>query len=385
MKIFIKLSLSLIALIGTTVALAGSDAGHGIDFHDPYRNNAWFAGPENSIRACIKASSTFGVEETDLRKEIQAAFQLWTDYLKTKHLNDPKGYWYVPLAHQLEFNEKCAGNEDLTFYFGVSDELIQKFLKNYSDPVAFSEKTAYDPKTGWGKGVIWVSAPRKVQTYYTLDWKRPHYLLTALAHELGHVMGVEHMPDTVMDSEMGYRLIESGGPSGSALNVPIGAIDGRAEEVVSCKDCLYQFKEAGHAQLQSRFEKLTKRKPVGNVAAVLELKEGFGQKTGTLRLIDSQGEETFSLKVQKEILWRNGNQRAFKCIFNGQTREGIPNGRGVLYGELWSEKIRVPISLSRNLSYTAEIVDLDGPVPNNKEDDSDFFHGHTFKILDPNN
>jgi hypothetical protein len=327
---------------------------------------AWFHGKTKTAHYCVNVDKNFGLKAQDVQLKIQAAAETWVNYLQTKHYIGPKAGFDLDLTTSFVLNPSCQGNEELSFYFGESNDQIEKLKKGYFQPVAFSEMTndAFDQH----QGIVWVTNPG-VLGGMRVDWQLAGALDLILLHEFGHIFGSTHADDTVMARNMGEVVFRAIGNNNS-LQVPI-AID-QSHELLTCHDCTYEFTELGHAQLQSRFRKLVGRDPLGRATGTLILNEGK-IKTGVVTLRDDISATSFSIQVQKEVVWRNG--------------DGTFNGNGANYGGAYYGSLqlpsgqKLPITLSRNLSYSVEIVDLDGtPVPG-KEDDSDFFHGHSFRIL----
>lgn len=313
----------------------------------------------------------------DVEKSIEWAFEQWSTYMDTKQLVNHK------VARRVEKVTKCDGKVDLRVHLGTTDEVVEKLKKGYMNPIAFSEKTTYDEFKGRGKGVLWVTAPRKFG-YTKLDWTDLTKFRAILLHEVGHVFGNSHISGTIMDDHLGYRVLGQGGPSGDALNLPVSTIDGRSREVARCPTCTYELESGGHNQLQTRFTKLVGTPPKGRATATMRVKEVRGKHVGVITLKDDAGSYPFPFEVEKQIAWRNGDSYAFQIISppDEPSYGALATGTGVWYGFMTTPKgLKLPISFARALSYAVEVVDLDGPVPQDHEDDSDFFHGHSFKIL----
>jgi len=343
----------------------GSGAGNGTGTHDPYEFRAWFNQPGRTVSYCATISPTFGVSLEDARKVLEETFSTWVDYLQQKRLERLK------LATHLEYRPSCDGNEDLHVHFGTSDAAVEKFQAGYEWPIGFSRKTTFDPRAGWGRGILWLSNPLSYGQL-RLNWKTPDALRGALLHEWGHIFGNQHFSHTVMDEGLGYRILGRTEP-----DLPLTTIDSSSRELTTCTRCEYVYSDALPYPLAKRFQRLVGRAPVGEVSAELDYREAY-VPGGTLVIRDSVGEARFQLKVNKSIAWVN-RPLAFNVLGVGQ-----PTDARIWAGWLIDEKgTKFPVTFCQGLNFLFEIVDLEGPPPIEGEwdDGSRFFLARSYRIV----
>ena len=84
----------------------------------------------------------------------------------------------------------CDGTENITFYFGVENNVVSEFKKNYYNPTAFVERLTNDIESGVSTGFIWVAKKNQFHLGYP-NWDLKNRLLGVLLHEIGHIYGIE--------------------------------------------------------------------------------------------------------------------------------------------------------------------------------------------------
>jgi len=195
------LSIFIFILALNSIAFAGA-GGHGIDDLRPDHGAAWFLQKGRPIKYCVEVGGHFGVDSRVLLPEIDAAFKQWTTYLKKRIPESPVNTQGVYIGDCKD----TKGAENLSFYFGVSNDLVTRAMVHYDNPIAMAQKTDYKTETGWGKGFVWAinSQERDPKQKYP-NWSNETSRYVMILHELGHVFGCDHIDGTVMQSGLaGY-------------------------------------------------------------------------------------------------------------------------------------------------------------------------------------
>jgi len=198
-----------------SVAFGGeNDTGNPMDRKLPGLNSAWFTadvGDLNArpIRYCLQIQEGFGYSESVLLDKIEWAFETWNQYLRerdTFQRVDPRFDRVLSLRRKIL--SECDGTQDLTFYLGVNDPVVEKYKTQFHAPTAFTQRLDQDYFSGWGKGFVWLSVPHVSQDPQCVPI--PHWtgvtgelnLRGTLLHEIGHVYGTGHISGTIMDEQL---------------------------------------------------------------------------------------------------------------------------------------------------------------------------------------
>lgn len=259
-----------IAIAATQFAWAGADSGGGDNFK-PEHGAAWFEDSAKDFTRCYESASDFGASEAEVDAAFQKALGKWRDYFDSRGLTKA----YIPIASSKGFSlsstllPKCDGTEDLKIYLGVKDARVKKAAEAYDNPTAFPYRDSFDNKTMWGKGFIWMAKEGSIKSSPKFPAWNSDQLLTILLHEVGHVLGSEHMNSTVMDARISEIMLNSLDPrSGSR---PISEIDGQWE-LIQCAKCSYTKKlNVFGSSEEAIFQSLAGRKQIGDIWETLEL------------------------------------------------------------------------------------------------------------------
>jgi len=339
---------TLVALLSLngSLALAGGDSSGGTDLLPPDANAAWFlegADGEQArvIHYCVEIAPDFGVSPDEASATIEKAFGIWRDYIDLHQLNaDP--YRGRHLVLTVEKMASCSGNQDLRFLLGVETPEIQKARVRYFNPFAIAWKDFYDLQTGWGKGSIWVvSQGRGKPAVQVPNWQKPNYLLGQLLHEIGHVLGCEHIPGTIMRESLA-TILETG-DSAWQLN----RIDGHVLLAI-CGDNQTCYLEYPGLVRPMYFKMVAHREAVGVIQAFIKIKVANRKPAFELILKDSVGELVlvFELTPAFSSFFDFSYPAAvFKTVRNEDTEDGqwvpAPFSRNLFAGILTGE-LRVP-------------------------------------------
>lgn len=213
----------------------GSSVIVGGDTMDERLMTAWFYGTE-PVKTCYNHLESFGVAEKAAADALKSAVATWQKYFREKQISGGKEARAVNTNFQLL--GKCKGDEDLVIHFGTGPIFGNmrdlKIAEGLHNPVAYVNKTHLAKDSAWSKGYVRF-VPR---AYYSLenfpDWSVPDSLKTMLVHELGHVLGFVHEPNSIMDGAIIQKVFLSKDKTFTA------EVDQR-QELVTCGDCDARF------------------------------------------------------------------------------------------------------------------------------------------------
>lgn len=196
---FKAIVVSFIAMGG--LVFAGDEHGGG-DIND-ISSVAWFRG-KKEVRYCIETDAQFGISANEVDRAFLEALDIWKKYINTKTLNDVE-----PLVLNFKKMESCQPTSDLRLYLGIENEKVKAEKKKYTAPLAFSAREHFDYEKSWSQGFIWVAKGLSFlnQIHKAPDWAKPDYLTVIFLHEIGHLLGCEHVPGTIMSSRLAWQVI----------------------------------------------------------------------------------------------------------------------------------------------------------------------------------
>lgn len=213
----------------------GSSVIVGGDTMDERLMTAWFYGTD-AIKTCYNHLEAFGASEKAAGDALKDAVAVWQKYFRDKQISASKEARGVNLNFQLL--GKCKGDEDLVVHFGTGPIFGNmrdlKIAEGLHNPVAYVNKTHLAKDSTWSKGYIRF-VPR---AYYSLenfpDWTVKDSLKTMLVHELGHVLGFVHEPNTIMDGAVIQKVFLN---KDKAFNWDVD----QRQDLVTCGECDARF------------------------------------------------------------------------------------------------------------------------------------------------
>ncbi|MGZ3693348.1 MAG: hypothetical protein ACXWQO_04030 [Bdellovibrionota bacterium] len=189
----------------------GSFTGNGADRKGPGHGAAWFLG-DRVVHWCGNNAA--------IAPALESAVSKWKTYIEIKKIQESLR---APLPFALHFEKQstCAG----------ADLEIELSADAQADVLSGSELLEQDLARGWGKGRIWLN--EKVL-------EQPGSLETQLLHQLGHILGNDHVGGTVMTESI----------ANMAAILPVRLeIDG-SRELYLCRSCAVSWKGTGDKTYQ---------------------------------------------------------------------------------------------------------------------------------------
>ena len=220
--------------------------------------------------------------------------------------------------------------------------------------LAFRTDDPRDART-WARGYIWV-APTVLLTGKTYPWRLAP-LAGLLAHEVGHIFGIPHIPGTLMADSYVKGLAElaynKGVPDSDLLEAYL-QMDGESELFLcgSSRCALQNYH--GHLQ-EEAFSKLTGRRAVGETAARFyirrlpasderNLPNKFVQWAGSIS--DELGDYRLFLEVDNRPLQVKTGLELFHNIFSAAPLSFEAQSYQARLHSLSGE--RIPVQILRN-------------------------------------
>lgn len=319
----------------------GTEQGNGTDYYNREDGSSWFLGGDKTIKYCYVVDRNFGASKDQIRRDLKGAFAKWAHYIQAKQV-----YAHVSVNGQLAIRSQllssCNGFQDITFYFGVRDQIVEPFIQN--NTIAFAKRLKYDSVQGWSKGFVWLSPAGGLDPhvqYATVEqadfpnWSMKFNLFGVLVHELGHVYGCGHVAHTIMDERYFARLAIQEELNRALL---LGRIDSWRELYI-CNECPIDAKgtlgmvttttQAGKLTTDDgtseAFKFLTGRAPEGGPTAVKAQLIGSSEKGFKLLVSDNRQESlSFDLRLD-DMSFRSmaiGGLNVFRTVLESYARFG---------------------------------------------------------------
>jgi hypothetical protein len=286
-----KLVLLFITAISAQ-AFAGPSTSGGTDDRQYGYSAAWFVGGSKTIQGCVSVASDFGFSEDEIKSNIISVFSIWSDYMDSRKM-DPAS------RPSSKINLRpCDGTEDITFYFGVTNPQIARAKTEYNNPYGFAERISYDPVAAWGKGFIWIAQNNSIRPNIP-DWSNFDRLNGILLHEVGHVLGNEHLSGTIMDADLAIDL--STPPSVSVVE-SMKLVD-HDRQLIACTACdLFDFNPMdGLYSPERAFKLLTGHSPVGSQVTSTFKFDPYNHQIAYLVLTDQVSMNTFAATLDLPV------------------------------------------------------------------------------------
>lgn len=168
------------------------------------QKNPWWIQNIQEIRYCIlNDAEDFSASQIELNDSFIAAFSYWKkDFSAMASDFGPNA---VQVATQELSEVKCENQNDSSvdlFILAGESTLTKKqrtwFGNKLERIVGIAVRTSYDRVNLKGKGFIYLRGDRDKEH---TPWKDPKMLNRLLIHELGHVFGLDHKKDSVMEED----------------------------------------------------------------------------------------------------------------------------------------------------------------------------------------
>ena len=387
---------SLLCSVSAFADGAGSSGG-GADTFGPSTGSAWFVGEGKRIRVCTAVSSEFGLPNGANEKEmIRKVFENWHRYVDERKVESDR-VLELRLVFNLEFLSSCDGSEDLTFYFGnvknnpAVAQKIETAKKLYNNPTAFAFRQSFDEKSGWGRGFVWVKESDPALSSPSL-WQNPFRLQAILMHEIGHILGCDHVAGTVMEASLGEFIVQSSyvvraSAEPTRSEYFANHIDG-ASQLYSCWSCLTEvsgeigtpkrFEPKTGFDPRATFKRFTGRQAVGEIKARfhMELNEHDDQhpfKSLRVTYTDGVGSKTlpFLMREGGSGFDQSNDSSAFR-VYSSSAKNGgtasVTSAGGVFEGYVRDAENKLrPVTITINsvsnyswvqINYADGLVDL---------------------------
>ncbi len=218
---------------------AGGDSFGGGDNVDIRKHTAWFYG-NDPITTCFHVTEGFGLNSSQIKSHLNEVVGSWQTYFHSKKINLNRE---KKINTQFLIKDECEGGESLVLYFGTgpifSSHLDLRARQNLSRPVAYVNKTHVSTDYTWSKGYIRFVSPQAYSLGNGIHfpiWTQHHSFTNLLKHEIGHILGFTHVPNTIMDKGISSQQFVV-----DDVTIKKLAIDG-LEELIPCSDCDTHYK-----------------------------------------------------------------------------------------------------------------------------------------------
>lgn len=344
----------------------------------PDHGAAWFLGKGKTVRACYEVAPGFGADSVVIETSILQAYQTWKNYIDSKEifrdiaadLVTVDGNRLVPSV-DVELIKKCDGSEDLKFYFGATSAEVETAKAEFDSPIAFAHRSSYDATQGWGKGFIWVANSIEVDGQSPSIWSLSDTLQGILLHEIGHVLGCDHVQGTIMDEYIADWVMAAR-KYPTRVHYVLTSIDNH-KELYSCPDCSLEI-EGRISPLtnmssiidDAAFEVLMGRKPQG------EIHTKFRRLTSqphlvvgnTLTLSDEKGSHEFYFEGIGQGIVVDSSQDLFKAVLSVSSDKVLVNKVGASPARILQGQMKTASGkwVSATITFNAGMNGASSPV-----------------------
>lgn len=254
-RAFVTLTFLLASFSIQDQGIAGGSSSHGGDNRQLLDSAAWFPRHEATknriIKSCFILGSKFSVQDKDrITAAIKTAYLSWYNYVAAAKHKDAINWVSsdINIEQLIDVSPSCKGQVDLKFYLGDTDKTVEGELRKFRNPATISHADR-DDKAEWAKGYVWLhnandNNPDTKFIYYHIEsaldspenflkksitWASKMALELAVKHEMGHIFGVPHIEDTIMDIDF-LKWMPAAGLS-NPKSIPILSID-RAKAIL---------------------------------------------------------------------------------------------------------------------------------------------------------
>jgi hypothetical protein len=230
MKAYAYAILATAMAAASNLALAGWHSGGGELFTDS--QNPWFVQNTSEATYCIEIdAANFGQTLDVARAKIEDAFAYWRREFRVVGPSRENGQ-DVAVGTQTFRETTCEQNPDIVFQLGTLNDEQAAYLKHPRKVIGEAVRTDYDPVHLKGKGFIYISPETGMHSLEGAGplgsivperWRFKEGILLeiVLIHEIGHVFGLAHISDTLLDPSAPAMLVSY--PFGYGLAATSGA------------------------------------------------------------------------------------------------------------------------------------------------------------------
>ncbi len=176
--------------------LQGTMDSGGAGITDIENATAWYI-EKRPVRYCICRDDHFSIAIDQIEDIVKRTLETWISKIKETRRNE---LWPNDPMNRLETRfqrHECSDNVDLRFFLGVRPPEIPN--KIFDDPniFAYADSTSINKTNSWKKGYIYV---RKMPGFFDDD--KDLRFSAIMLHEIGHIFGNSHIPETIMDKNI---------------------------------------------------------------------------------------------------------------------------------------------------------------------------------------
>jgi hypothetical protein len=271
----------------------GQERGNGTDTTSIFDQSSLFTGKGRIFKYCVEVHPDFGVDRPRVLATIVQSLSVWKDYSAERS-------WHQEVTFDGQLESTCTADTDLKFQFGEARKPfdVNDLLTGHA--IGHAYRDSFDFSKSWGKGRIFIVNEGAVNPFVPNPNWQGNQLNAVVLHELGHIFGVEHVAETVMDEKLGDIV---GAPRIDTRQKFLGQIDGFRdllpppnEKAGTLGVSKVQDPNLQHTCLgdeSENFKALTGRIPTGAVTAKLLM---LPKNKFALQINDSLSRERFGLE-----------------------------------------------------------------------------------------